>query len=176
MTIEDKPQLRARYRALREGLKSPERDEQILQKFLASPFFEKSSFFVYHSVGAEADTLQIIKALLAADKQVYLPRIAGKNMLAAPYSLEREIVFGIPQPKEGGDHSAEVIITPLLAFDQEGYRLGCGGGYYDRYFASHKGVRVGLCYQGQAVKALPRGRFDLPLDAVVTEAGVEFFT
>lgn len=172
----EKPNLRKRFLALREGLKSPEKDAAIFEHLLRSPFFQKKSFFVYHSVNAEVDTLRIIETLLSCDKRIYLPRIQSREMLAVPYSKEREIVFGIPQPKSGRDHSAEIILTPLLAFDDAGFRLGYGGGYYDKYFAKHDGLRVGLAYAGQAVASLPREKFDLPLHAVVTEEGVRYFT
>ncbi|MBD5636971.1 MAG: 5-formyltetrahydrofolate cyclo-ligase [Clostridia bacterium] len=176
MTNEDKYSLRTQFKALRKALKSPERDDAILQNFLASSFFGRTSFFVYHSVGSEADTLKIIKMLLNAGKEVLLPRIENGEMLAVPYSEDTELLFGIPQPKSGRDTPAEVILTPLLAFDNEGFRLGYGGGYYDKYFEKHKGLRVGLAYGGQALDSLPRNEFDAPLHAVITEAGVWHFT
>lgn len=171
----DKTDFRKRFLALRKRLKSPEKDGAILSRFLSSPFFGKTDFFVYHSVGSEADTLAIIGALLCADKRVLLPRIHKGEMLSVPYSKERERVFGIPQPKSGEDTQAEIILTPLVAFDKEGYRLGYGGGYYDRYFSSHRGLRVGLAYEGQAAEFLPREEFDKPLHAVITEAGIRYF-
>ena len=172
----EKESLRKRFRALRAGLKSPEKDAAILQNFLSSPFFQRTEFFVYHAVSSEADTLGIIAALLSSDKRVYLPRIVNGEMLAVPYSEDCERVFGIPQPKSGEDHSAEVILTPMLAFDRAGFRLGYGGGYYDRYFALHGGLRVGIAYEGQAVETLPHGKFDVPLHAMITETGVRYFT
>ncbi|MDE6411793.1 MAG: 5-formyltetrahydrofolate cyclo-ligase [Clostridia bacterium] len=176
MTNEEKSPLRVKFKELRAKLKSPDKDKAILRNFLMSPFFERTSFFVYHSIDSEADTLKIIKMLLDAGKEVLLPRIHKGKMLAVPYSGDTELVFGIPQPKSGLDCPAEVILTPLLAFDKDGFRLGYGGGYYDKYFAEHKGLRVGLAYGGQAVDSLPRDKFDLPLHAVVTEAGVRYFT
>lgn len=176
MTNEDKGSLRAKFKAVRAKLKSPDKDKAILMNFLASPFFERTSFFVYHSIHSEVDTLQIIKALLSSGKEVLLPRIQNGEMLAVPYSEDTELVFGIPQPKSGKDCSAEIILTPLLAFDSGGFRLGYGGGYYDRYFAGHRGLRVGVAYEGQAVNSLPHDRFDLPLHAVITEAGARYFT
>ena len=176
MRIEDKGLLRTQFKALRKTLKSPERDGAILQSFLRSPFFERTSFFVYHSVGSEAATLKIIKALLDAGREVLLPRIVEGEMWSVPYSRDTELVFGIPQPKAGEDCPAQVILTPMLAFDNAGFRLGYGGGYYDKYFASHKGLRVGLAYGGQAVENLPHDEYDIPLHAVITEAGVRNFT
>lgn len=176
MRIEEKGLLRVQFKALRKTLKSPERDNAILQSFLSSPFFKRTSFFVYHSVSTEADTLQIIKALLNAGKEVLLPRIEKGEMFSVPYSKDTELVFSIPQPKSGKERPAEVILTPMLAFDNKGYRLGYGGGYYDKYFKEHTGLRVGLAYGGQAVENLPHDRFDVPLHAVITEAGVRYFT
>jgi 5-formyltetrahydrofolate cyclo-ligase len=64
----------------------------------------------------------------------------------------------------------------LLAFDRDGYRLGYGAGYYDRYLSAHRAKRtiraVGIAYAGQAVERLPRAAHDEPLDAVATEEGV----
>lgn len=176
MKNEDKTLLRTKFKTLRKTLKSPEKDSAILKNFLISPFFERTSFFVYRSVDFEADTLKIIEALLNAGKEVLLPRIENGEMYAVPYSEDTELVYGIPQPKSGKERTAQVILTPLLAFDNEGYRLGYGGGYYDKYFEKHGGLRVGLAYGGQAVENLPHDRFDAPLHAVITEAGVRYFT
>lgn len=176
MTADGKKDLRARFRALRAQLKSPEKDGAILKNFLGSPFFQRESFFVYHSVGSEADTLGIIQRLRSSGKRVYLPRIADGDMLSVPYMKERERAFGIPQPIAGRDTEAEIILTPLLSFDDKGFRLGYGGGYYDKYFASHGGLRVGLAYEGQAANLLPHGEYDVPLHAVITETGVRYFT
>ncbi len=176
MKSEDKALLRTQFKALRKTLKSSERDNAVLKSFLISPFFGRTSFFVYRSVNSEADTSEVIKALLNAGKEVLLPRIEKGEMHSVPYSEETELVLGIPQPKSGKDCTAEVILTPLLAFDGEGYRLGYGGGYYDKYFKKHGGLRVGLAYGGQAVERLPRDSFDMPLHAVITEAGVRYFT
>ena len=176
MTNHDKQLLRAQFKALRKGIKSHGKDDAILENFLRSPFFERTSFFVYRSVGSEVDTLNVIDALLNAGKTVLLPRIENGEMLSVPYSEDSETVLGIPQPKSGKDCSAEVILTPLLAFDSEGFRLGYGGGYYDKYCAKHGGLRVGLAYGGQAAGSLPRNEFDVPLHAVITETGVRQFT
>lgn len=176
MTVEEKTKLRARFKAIRTELKSLEKDEAILNRFLSSPLFAQKAFFVYLSIGSEVDTRKIIERLLSANKRVLLPRIEKGEMYSVPYSEERELRMGISQPRSGEEEEAEVILTPLLAFDKSGYRLGYGGGYYDRYFARRGGIRVGLAYAGQAVGELPRDSFDEKLDAIVTEAGIEYFT
>ena len=168
----DKPSLRKYYASARAAARSAEADRRIFERFRRSPFWEAESFFVYCSVGTEADTRALIAALLAAKKRVCLPRISGGEMLSSPYfggELSRG-AYGIPAPAAGQDCLCEVTVTPLLAADGEGYRLGYGGGYYDRYFASHPpSLRVGLGYSVQFADRLPRGEHDIPLHALVTE-------
>ncbi len=66
----------------------------------------------------------------------------------------------------------ELIVTPLLAFDDYGGRLGQGGGYYDRTFAARPGaIRVGFGFAGQRVARLPMESHDIPLHGVLTEVG-----
>ena len=157
---------------MRAELKSPEKDGAIARNFLSA--FAAESFFVYLSFRTEADTSEIVRALCAQGKKVCAPRLVGREMIAAPYT--EALVFngyGIREPATGGDEPCEIVVAPLLAADREGYRLGYGGGYYDRYFSAHpNALRVGLCYEGQLTARLPRGRFDLPLHKIVTERGV----
>lgn len=138
-----------------------------------SSYWAAERFFVYCAVGTEADTHLIIEALLAEGKRVCVPRIENGRMLAAPYGKLVKGAYGIPAPETGEDTPCEVALTPLLAVDAEGYRLGYGGGYYDAYFARHPEIlRVGLCYAAQLTDRLPREEQDVPLQAVVTENGV----
>ena len=70
----------------------------------------------------------------------------------------------------------EVLIVPLLAFDARGFRLGYGGGFYDRTLAGLPGaVRVGFAFAAQQVDEVPIDPFDQRLDVVVTEQGVREF-
>lgn len=137
----------------------------------------RSSFFVYASVGSEVDTAAIVARLKAAGKRVCLPRLFGKSMKAVrDEGTRRKNRFGIEEPKGEEDEPCEVVLTPLLAFDACGNRLGYGGGFYDRYFKEHPNAyRVGLAYEGQRAYLLPVDGRDEPLHAVITEKGVSFF-
>lgn len=174
--MDEKKTLRTRMKEVRAGLKSPEKDKLIEENVL-SAFGEEESFFVYLSFGSEVATKGLIRALLARGKKVCVPRIEGGVMRSVPYAEPLEAgAYGILQPKGGEETACRVALTPLLAVDGEGYRLGYGGGYYDRYFSLHPDVlRVGLAYAGQAVEGLPREKTDMPLHAVVTEKGVTRF-
>lgn len=79
-------------------------------------------------------------------------------------------------PEEGAWVEPEVLIVPLLAWDRRGYRLGYGGGFYDRTLAQLRSrgpvLAVGFAFAAQEVEAVPTDAFDQRLDAVVTERGV----
>lgn len=89
--------------------------------------------------------------------------------------------YGTKQPPVDNDKcNPDVILAPMLAFDVEGWRLGYGGGFYDRTVASLRsfGQRVkliGIAYEEQKVDKIPVGPFDMPLDAVLSPAGISEF-
>lgn len=81
--------------------------------------------------------------------------------------------FDVPEPVAGGWRVPNVLIVPVVAFDAGCGRLGYGGGFYDRTLAGMPGAHaVGLAVEAQRVEAVPREATDMPLSAVVTEAGV----
>lgn len=87
--------------------------------------------------------------------------------------------FGALIPEEGAWVEPEVLIVPLLAFDARGYRLGYGGGFYDRTLeglrAKAPRFAIGFAYAAQEVEEVPIEPTDQPLDAIVTEQGVRLF-
>ena len=115
----------------------------------------------------------LIAALLAAGKRVCVPRIAHGAMLSVPYAPLAAGAFGIPAPSGGEDTPCEVALAPLLAVDADGYRLGYGGGYFDRFLPTLNGVSLGASYDADIVDMLPREGFDRPLDGIVTESGIK---
>jgi 5-formyltetrahydrofolate cyclo-ligase len=67
----------------------------------------------------------------------------------------------------------DLLIVPGLVFDRSGYRIGYGGGYYDRYLAGYSGTTISLAYQSQLMDLLPHEKFDVPVEQVITEIGSE---
>jgi 5-formyltetrahydrofolate cyclo-ligase len=145
---------------------------------------------LYVSVGLEVGT-EALRALARRRRcPVYLPRIIDYRrytMLFARDRGELSLVnrHGIPEPALAETVPARalsVVFLPLLAFDAAGTRLGSGAGYYDRAFAFRRRrqswqrpLLVGLAFRCQRLERIERGRHDVPLDAVVTEDGVQYF-
>lgn len=84
--------------------------------------------------------------------------------------------YGIREPKSSAEKvtnfSGAAVFVPALAFDREGYRLGYGGGYYDRFIAAHDVLSVGITYEAFLTDALPRDQYDQAVDLIVTEKGI----
>ena len=112
-----------------------------------------------------------------------VPRVVGDDLEFVAWcegqSFERGS-FGIPEPVDGevvafADHDA--VLVPLIAFDGRCHRLGQGGGFYDRALASlpsggPRPAAIGVAYSFQQVAEVPQDRWDVPLDAVATDAGI----
>ena len=90
-----------------------------------------------------------------------------------------EAAFGVMVPKDSEVLVPDIIITPLVAFDMQGYRCGYGGGFYDRSFAQigeSKPVRaIGYAYSAQEVMIVPREDTDYRLNVMITEKGILSF-
>ncbi len=107
---------------------------------------------------------------------------AGRPLLFHRWTSATKMItgpFGADIPEEGVAVAPEVLIVPLVAFDARGYRLGYGGGFYDRTLARLRAkgpvLAVGFAYAAQEADRLPVEPTDQPLDAVVTEAGARTF-
>lgn len=145
---------------------------------------------LYVSVGFEVST-DVLRVLARQRRcPVYLPRITDYRRRTMLFARDRDELslhnrYGIPEPpivEAVPARTLSVVFVPLLGFDAEGTRLGSGAGYYDRVFAFrrrrqswHRPLLVGLAYRCQRVDHIGLARHDVPLDAVVTEDGVQYF-
>ena len=178
-----KDQTRYKYKIKRRYFQHSAREvaDGAILDLICEAFAASESFLVYYSYGSEADTRKIIKALLAAGKKVYLPRVEGDDMVAVEYSGDESALIksdkGIPEPA-GQAYAGEidVCLTPLLAVNNKGYRLGYGGGYYDRYFKAHPEIlKVGVGYFLQYAEDFVEDEWDEPLDLFACERGIYNF-
>ena len=150
----------------------------MLRAFLELPELNAAqTVLLYYGVKQEPDTRELIDELLRRGKTVALP------VCLPGHKLEARIVrclddlkpgaYGIPEPGEGCPVAErgkiDLILVPNVCCDRQGYRLGHGAGYYDRYLAGYSGVTVALCPEQWLQEELPRDEFDLPVDLVLTE-------
>ena len=81
--------------------------------------------------------------------------------------------FGIPEPISNNLRDPDIMIVPLVAYDNNLNRIGYGGGFYDRYIkklkSKKKVITIGLAYSNQKVKKIPNNKYDIKLDYIVTE-------
>lgn len=148
------------------------KENGLVENFFSTRAMEKESFFVYLSYSSEAPTDKLIARLTAAGKRIYAPRAEGKEMAAVPLGEDFSLSpYGIREPLGSPwAGSIDVAVVPLLAADEQGNRLGYGGGYYDKFLKSRpEMLAVGWCFDFQLVKEVPREAFDEKIDYLVTD-------
>jgi 5,10-methenyltetrahydrofolate synthetase len=136
----------------------------------------------YWPLSGEFDARPAISIWLAADagREASLPIIKerGTPLEFHAWNPDMEMKIGhhkIAEPISGQVVIPDLLFVPCVGFDEDGYRLGYGGGYYDRTLAvwpgSAKPLTVGIAYEACRTTALQREAHDIPLDMIVTEAG-----
>lgn len=131
----------------------------------------------YVPIRGEIDPGPLMVALHAAGLHLALPRVDNGTLSFRRHDPDRDLVpgaYGILEPRADAPAVApDVLLVPLLAFDQQGGRLGYGAGFYDRAIAGNAQVRtIGLAYAAQEVESVPMEAHDRRLDAILTEAGL----
>lgn len=111
--------------------------------------------------------------LLADDKYFYFPKVSGENLLVCPYDMDvkfEKSKLNIKEPCSAPVNAdiLDLILVPALAVDANGYRLGYGGGFYDRFLKSCKAFSAAVVYEGFVVDELPHDTYDVPIDYIVT--------
>lgn len=175
-----KAQFAAR-KAAREAAE-PDAAETARDHFLASRMATGCAVISgYRPIRTELDPTPLMVALIEAGHRMCVPVIEGAGRPLrfrewTPESPMEEGAFGALIPASGDWLEPELLIAPLLAFDAQGWRLGYGGGFYDRTLeglrAKRRTLAVGFAYAGQEVDAVPTDPTDQRLDAIVTEKGL----
>lgn len=150
----------------------------LLERFASLPQVEGArTVLLFDGVGAEPDTRPLLRTLLEKGKRVVYPVcLPGRQLELRQVRAESDLIpgkYGIPAP--GADCSVvpaaetDAALIPHVLCDREGYRLGHGGGYYDRFLAGFNGFSVCVCPAERLVEHLPRDGFDHPVDLVLTD-------
>lgn len=158
----------------------PEAGVLLVDRFLkAIPLDPGAVIAGYWPLENEIDTRPLLRRLVATDHKVVLPVVIASGhplkfrewtpdarMHPGPYGID------VP-PEDAAELEPDLVITPLLAFDREGWRLGYGGGFYDRTLRKLRGLgdvlAVGVGYAAQRIDIVPHDGLDEQLDWVVTE-------
>lgn len=153
-------------------------DDRLIERLMGHDIYKNCErLFLYVSVGTEINTYTLIRDAFELGKTIALPKCLSSGTMDF-YRYTGTLTEGkyhIPEPigEEVLFPSAnDIMIIPGLAFDANGYRIGQGGGYYDRYLARYPCIRIGLCREHFLLKEIPIMWNDLPVDYVITENAV----
>lgn len=185
----EKKRMRQAYKAVRESLLPEDKarfDACIEEALLDSMSVRYSGkILAYASLAGEVETTEFCRKVLACGRELYLPKSYPGGILRffAVGSLEdlQKGAFGVLEPEERVEKAyvpslqkPDLCLVPGICFDDYGYRIGYGKGYYDRFLANFTGVSMGLAYEACVCRdALPiEKRTDKPVDFIVTEKGI----
>jgi 5-formyltetrahydrofolate cyclo-ligase len=145
--------------------------------FLKKNRLNLKNFGGYYPSNYEIDDLDILDLLEKKNFKVSLPIIKKDNQMNF-YSWSRSDPlrvnkFGIPEPVSSKIFYPDILLVPLVAYDDNLNRLGYGGGYYDRYIEklekTKKVIKIGLAFSFQKISSIPIDQYDKRLDFIITE-------
>jgi len=153
-------------------------DERIYNNLVKLEYIRNcETFLIYASSPDEVDTRRFIKKMLGDGKIIAIPKCIGRNMVFISVNSLDELIrssFGVDEPSDGikiTDFHNTVCIVPALRFDRDGYRLGWGGGFYDRFLSGYTGHSIGICYEDNCGN-VPTDIYDIAVNSVITENGI----
>ncbi len=151
--------------------------QKICQRIACRPEYREAvKVAFYYPWKGEVSLIDLATQALKEGKEVFFPRVMGETLVFCPVKTLKELspgYRGIPEPTSSPADPGEIglLLVPGVAFDWEGYRLGMGGGFYDRALGTLKQYQtsLGVAYNFQLVESLPRNWWDKKVDVIVTE-------
>lgn len=185
-----KAHLRAAYRQRRDRILRPERDvrSRLIARWLChSPWYRQAEHILtYLSIPSEVDTYDIAEMVWRDGKRLWAPKVNRAERTMAFFEIRnwddiRPGPWGIGEPKTAGPsflsavscQQRALLLVPGVAFDRRGFRIGYGGGYYDRFLHQSKDrcLSIGLTFDVQMLAWVPAEPHDRSVDGVLTERG-----
>lgn len=175
-----KIELRKELKKLRDAVE----EKAIKDSFISEQLFSLTAFknaetvLLYYSAGSEVSTKEIFRQCLKNGKKVAFPICLDNNGIMDFFIVNDENdlcegMYGIKAPSDGCSRLEAtdncICIVPGLAFDNNGYRIGYGKGYYDRYLSNFPGLSVGLCYEVLHLDSIPVNRHDIKVNYLITD-------
>jgi 5-formyltetrahydrofolate cyclo-ligase len=176
---------RARMRRMLASISAAQktaRSRRVITRLRRSAVYQKAkSVFIYVSTPQEVNTRPVIRDLLKRRKRVWVPRIDRKSKrirVIQIQNLKKDLKrgsFGLLEPRRLNRElrdlgRIDVAIIPGLAFDQQGQRLGRGGGYFDRFLKQiPKAYKIGIAFKEQRLREVPSGAHDIRVNKVFTD-------
>ncbi len=189
MIRKQKDDIRAEYSARRAAM-DPElkrrRDEAICRAAVSLVSFRFAEYvLLYAATPNEIDVFGIAREALARQKKIAFPR-CDKETHTMRYHIVSSLdelapdSYGLLEPPPDApvydpqtEKGSAVCFVPGLVYDRAGYRLGYGKGFYDRYLSRFSGCTLGVVYSDYILPVVPRGRYDVSVDILLTEKGVK---
>lgn len=154
-------------------------DKAVYEAVISSQEYKECrSLLIYVSSEIEVDTRMITAHAFDNGKEVYAPRVikGTRNMdFCRIHSFDdlESGYFGILEPKSVCPGTSEfekaLCLVPALGYDNEGYRIGYGKGFYDVFLSGFQGIKIGLCYSSCIRNTVFRNEFDVPVDILITD-------
>ena len=181
--MDEKTSLRKKVIAQMKALGRDEKltvEEKLMEELFRSELWaEANTIGITISMDFEWDTRPIIIAAWEAGKKIAVPKCRPGNREMDFYEIgsfsHLEVSsFGLEEPSTANcEHTKkediDLMVVPGVAFDRRGYRIGFGGGYYDRYLADFQGASLSLCSSFQLYDELPAEPYDVPVDRLIVQ-------
>lgn len=176
-----KKELRALMRTLLKGLgreRFQEAEILLLEEIKKwQGWNEIQNILAYFSISGEINLENLIKLAVREGKKIFFPVIRSKDKMEFlswnPGGKLVENRYGISEPQKGINWAASagrsLVLVPALAYSKDYYRLGRGGGYYDKFFHSIQGKEVkffGICFREQILETIPKSKWDIKVDEI----------
>ncbi|MET3616924.1 5-formyltetrahydrofolate cyclo-ligase [Peptoniphilus olsenii] len=171
----EKKSLRKEFFAKRANIENRYEKSKLIQEKLRELdiYINAKSVFVFISYKTEVNTHEIIDMIKEDGKKLLVPLVIGKEMVATEIDGLSELKpnkMGILEPEDGEPVTdIDLTITPGLAFDDRGYRLGYGGGFYDKFFEKIDTISLAIGFEEQRTNKVFNEEYDRKVDYLLTD-------